>query len=44
MTPAIKENIIRGKGSYIYDVHTERGGVGSLDICHVFVHSIVFKQ
>ena len=30
-------------GSYIYDVHTE-GGWGSLDICHVFADSIVFKQ
>ena len=46
MTPAIKENIIRRKGSYIYDVHTEGGGWegGSLGICHVFAHSIVFKQ
>ena len=31
------------QGPYIYDVHTE-GGWGSLEICHVFADSIVFKQ
>ena len=31
------------KGPYIYDVHTE-GGWGSLEICHVFADSTVFKQ
>ena len=31
------------KGPYIYDVHTD-GGWGSLEICHVFADSIVFKQ
>ena len=30
-------------GSYIYDVHTE-GEWGSLEICHVFADSLVFKQ
>ena len=30
-------------GPYIYDVHTEVGW-GSLEICHVFADSIVFKQ
>ena len=32
-----------GWGAYIYDVHTEWGW-GSLEICHVFADSIVFKQ
>ena len=31
------------KGPYIYDVHME-GGWGSLEICHVFADSIVFKH
>ena len=31
------------KGPYNYHVHTE-GGWGSLEICHVFADSIVFKQ
>ena len=31
------------KGPYIYDVHTE-GGEGVLEVCHMFVDSIVFKQ
>ena len=33
-------------GPYIYDVHTEggEGGWRSLEICHVFVDSIVSKQ
>ena len=31
------------KGPYIYDVHTA-GGWGSLEICHLFADSIVFKQ
>ena len=30
-------------GPYIYDVHT-KGGCWSLEICHVFANSIVFKQ
>ena len=31
------------QGPYIYDVHTE-GGWGSLEICHVFTDSTVFKK
>ena len=31
------------QGPYIYDTHTE-GVWGSLEICHVFADSIVFKQ
>ena len=31
------------KGPYIYDVHME-GGWESLEICHVFAESIVFRQ
>ena len=38
-----KSQIYSGVFVKIRDVHTE-GEWGSLDICHVFVDSIVFKQ
>ena len=39
---AAKKGIFLDEGPYI-DVHME-GGWGSLEICHVFEDSIVFKQ
>ena len=37
------QDVLIKKGPYIYEVHTE-GGWGSLEICHMFADSIVFKQ
>ena len=43
---SVSRNISRSwvKRPYIYDIHTEEGWWGVLQICDLFTNSIIFKQ